>query len=51
MVKTDLKSLVDKSNETFAKYGLPNKIVSDNSLYFVALEFREFCNYVMVLRY
>lgn len=43
MSKTDTKSLVNKLKEIFARYGVPNKIVSDNGPQFVAAEYREFC--------
>lgn len=43
MSKTDAGFLVDKLKDIFARYGLPNKIVSDNGPQFVSAEYRGFC--------
>lgn len=43
MPKTDAGFLIDKLKDIFARYGLPNKIVSENGPQFFSAEYREFC--------
>lgn len=43
MSKTDSKSMIDTLREIFARFGLPNKIVSDNGPQFISAEYRDFC--------
>lgn len=44
MPRTDAGFMIDKLKDIFARYGLPNKIVSDNGPQFVSAEYREFCH-------
>jgi len=43
MPRTDAGFMIDKLKDIFARYGLPNKIVSDNGPQFISAEYREFC--------
>ncbi|XP_060845664.1 uncharacterized protein K02A2.6-like [Rhopalosiphum padi] len=43
MPSTDAKFLVDKLKGIYARYGWPNRIVSDNGPQFISTEYREFC--------
>lgn len=45
MSRTDSKSLIDKLREIFARFGLPNKIVSDNGPQFTSIEYKNFCSH------
>lgn len=43
MPRVDTRTTLNKLRECFARYGLPNVIVSDNGLSFVSAEFETFC--------
>lgn len=43
MMKTDSASTIEKLKEVFARYGLPDTLISDNGAQLVSEEFEEFC--------
>lgn len=44
MTFTTAEKTIDVLKQIFARFGLPNNIVTDNGPQFIALEFKEFCS-------